>query len=516
MGFDACTCARVDRRVISGHELICGLGCARLWGGLVFCVLLVFLLFDGQVWAQSRDDSGGQSKKTIIKPTKTRLQFPEGPEGMDPAGAFVGVGSGGDRSEPLDRIVAIVDAQIISDQPAQPQIITQSEVDELIQPTVEQLRAKGEEVQLEAMRKRGLEELIVMKVRDQKAAQLGVAVTDEDVEDIIGQVERKNQLPPGALPDALRREGVDFDRYRRGLVDQLLESRLMKRVIMPLVSVTDEELRILYGQISTEQGRQEEEVHLGQVLLEIPGGASFDDVDRLREKALTLVASLREGKSLASLASQYSSDPSGLAGGDMGWFKKGELPESLEGDVFGLKKGEVSEPLRSPQGFHVIKMLDRRFKEVAAGASSTKYRFKARHILIKVDAGRSEADGLAKITGILEQVNKGAAFDKLAVDVSEDDNTSKDGGSLGWFDQGGMVEAFDVALQKLKKGQVSQPVRTPFGWHLIKLEDRESMNSDSFEAQRPMLEQRSLTTKAKDRYKQWLRDLRLRAFVEYP
>ncbi|MBF0147988.1 MAG: peptidylprolyl isomerase [Magnetococcales bacterium] len=415
----------------------------------------------------------------------------------------------------LDRIVAIVEAQIISDQPVQPQIITQSEVDELIEPAVAKLRSKGEEFDLEALRKRGLDELIIRKLRDQKAAQLGVTVVDADIDEIIGQVERKNKLPAGGLPDALRREGIDFDRYRKQLSDQVLESRLMKRVIYPLIAVTDEEMRILFDQMAKDQ-TQEEEIHLGQILLELPAGASSDEVDRLREKAINLVGSLREGKSLASLASQYSSDSSGLSGGDMGWFKKGDLPEHLENVVFHMEKDQVSDPLRSPQGFHIFKMIERRTKDVAQEGQTASYRFKARHILIKVDANRSEEAALARIKEIEEKIKDGTPFEELATKASEDANSAKEGGNLGWFEQGAMVEPFDAAVKELSKGKISAPVRTPFGWHLIKLEDKESLSPNSFEAQKPVLEQRLLATKAKDRYKQWLRDLRLRAFVEYP
>ncbi|MBF0110242.1 MAG: peptidylprolyl isomerase [Magnetococcales bacterium] len=416
---------------------------------------------------------------------------------------------------PLDRIVAVVEAQVISDQPVQPQIITLSEVDDLITPALEKLRAKGEEFDLEALRKRGLDELIVRKLRDQKAAQLGVTVTDDDIDDIIGQLERKNKLPPGGLPDALRREGIDYARYRRQLNDQILESRLMKRVIHPLISVTDDEMRLLFEQMARDQSR-EEEIHLGQILLEVPSGATFDEVDRLREKALDMARSLREGKSLAALASQFSSDSSGLSGGDMGWFKKGDLPENLERAVFHLDKEEVSEPLRSPQGFHIFKMLDRRLREVGLESRPGGERFKARHILVKVDANRSEEAARARIEEVRRKIEDGEPFEKWAAEVSEDANSARDGGHLGWFERGAMVEAFDKATGALKKGEVSAPVRTPFGWHLIKLEDRESLSPSSFEAQKPMLEQRLLATKAKDRYKQWLRDLRLRAFVEFP
>ncbi|MBF8271261.1 MAG: Chaperone SurA [Magnetococcales bacterium] len=485
------------------NHRFCGL---NIWKKIAFLLLL-----GGVIWLPGREglasnhETGEQSLKIVSGLTDSDSE--KSPQATSLASVKPGAA--------LDRIVAIVEAQIISDQPVQPQIITQSEVDDLIEPTLDKLRQKGEDFQLESLRKRGLDELIVRKLRDQKATQIGVTVADDDIDDVIHQVERKNKLPPGSLPEVLRREGVDYQRYRQQLGDQLMETRLIKRVIWPLIAVTDEELKVLYNQTSLDK-TGEEEVHLGQILLEVVAGSSPGDVARVQEKARTLADGLRTGKSLASLAGQFSSDSSGLAGGDMGWFKKGELPENLEKEVFQLQQGEVSEPLRSAQGFHVIQMIERRSRAISTQEQTASYRYKARHILIKVDANRDENTALAKIRQLREKIMDGKPFDQLATQNSEDVNTIKDGGNLGWFDQGVMVEAFDTAVKSLDVGQVSQPVKTPFGWHLIKLEDKQSLSSNSFEAQRPMLEQRLIATKAKDRYKQWLRDLRLRAFVEFP
>ncbi|MBF0437167.1 MAG: peptidylprolyl isomerase [Magnetococcales bacterium] len=415
----------------------------------------------------------------------------------------------------VDRIVAIVEAQIISDQPVRPQIITLSEVDDLIKPTLDKMRSNGEDFQLEALRKRGLEELIVRKLRDQKASQLGVTVTDEDANEIIAQVERKNNLPPGGLPEALRHDGIDYERYRAQLFDQIMENRLIKRVIMPLLTVTDDELHLLYNQLAQDQSR-EEEFHIGQILLEIPSGASYSELDRVKEKAVALLQSLRDGKSFAALASQYSNDPSGLAGGDAGWVKKADMPENLQEILLPLKVGDISDPIRSPQGLHIFKMIDRRTKETPHDSQSSAYRYKLRHILITVGNKHDDKSSLAKIKELQDKIKGGAAFDQVAREYSEDDASVKEGGDLGWMEPDAILPAFAAALKNLTKGQISQPIKSQFGWHLLKLDDKESSNPNSFEAQKSALEQRLLGTKAKERYQQWLRDLRLRAYVEFP
>ncbi len=417
----------------------------------------------------------------------------------------------------LDRIVAIVEVQDLLDKEVKPQIITQSDVEELSKPLLSKLRQSGETVDLEKIWAHSLDELILRALRAQKATQLEIVVSDADIDAMVSQVERDNHLPLGSLPKAMAEQGIKFEQYRQGLKDQLLQARLINRAIRPLVTVSEEEIRDLYE--SVKNSPQAEEIRVGQILLQVEGNAAPAHAEQVYRQADMLVGKLREGSSLETLAGQYSNDASGLSGGDMGWFKRGELMPELERVVFDRDKGAVIGPLRSPQGFHIFKILDKRTQNRKAVEKS---KIKARHILIKV-AEHTSAEEDAAAKALIQKIDRellekgkaeqGKAFIDLAQRYSQDP-TAKDGGDLGWFGEGMMVPAFEKVAFALAIGEVSAPVRTPFGWHLIRVEEKQFLDPDSLDAQRKELTERVQEAKTRARYKQWLRDLRLRSFVD--
>ncbi|MEO5363506.1 MAG: peptidylprolyl isomerase [Magnetococcus sp. DMHC-8] len=417
----------------------------------------------------------------------------------------------------LDRIVAVVEAQDTLDKAVKPQIITASEVENLSKPLLLKLRRSGEKVDAEKIREHSLNELILRVLRSQKASQLGVEVEEADIDAMISQLERDNHLPMGALPKTLAEQGVPLAQYRQGLRDQLLQSRLINRVIRPMVTVSEEELKDLHANIA--QQPQSEEIRLGQILLHLESDASNAQLERVFQQAGVLLNKLRAGSSLESLAGQYSNDASGLSGGEMGWFKRGELMPELEKVIFEQGKGAVIGPVRSPQGLHIFKILDKREH---ASKPVAKSRIRARHILIKVApeanteesmAAKTQLQNIANELSKQEKVAQSKAFIALAARHSQD-GTAKDGGDLGWFGEGVMVPAFEEVAFKLAIGETSAPVRTPFGWHLIRVEEKQFLDPNSLDAQRKELTDRVQEAKTRARYKQWLRDLRQRSFVE--
>ncbi|MBF0161248.1 MAG: peptidylprolyl isomerase [Magnetococcales bacterium] len=417
-------------------------------------------------------------------------------------------------ARPLDRIVAVVELQDALDKPVKPQIITQSEVEAVSRPLLQKLRQSGEAVDPEKVWAHSRDELILRALRSQKASQLGIVVDEKDISAVISQVERDNNMPMGSLPKALASQGIPFDEYQKGLKDTLLQSRLLNRVVRPLVTVSEQDVRDLYD--SLRQRSQSEEIRLGQILLYLEEDGKAEQV---LQQAEMLVEKLRSGSSLETLAGQYSNDASGLKGGEMGWFKRGELLPELEKVIFGQEKGAVIGPMRSPQGLHIFKILDKRER---SQQRAEKAKIKARHILIKVGADASEEENraakaqiqaIAKELSQTEKVEQSKAFMALAQRHSQD-ATAKDGGDLGWFGEGLMVPAFEEAAFALAIGETSGPVRTPFGWHLIRVEEKQFLDPDSLDAQRKELTERVQESKSKARYKQWLRDLRQRSYVE--
>lgn len=415
-------------------------------------------------------------------------------------------------AEPIDRIVAVVEAQNLTQKSTKSQVITQSEIDEAIAPLLARLAAAGKEVDRSKIEAKAREELILTVLRRQKADQLSITVTDQEIQAVMAQIEQQNNLPQGSLPQVLHQKGISLQRYQDELRDKLLQSRLIARVIKPMVTVTDEEVENLYN-LTVNQSANVEEIRLGQIFLILPSTAPPQTTQEVAAKAVELSRRLQNGESLESLASQYSDDPSGLNGGDMGWFKRGQLLPDIEKAVFDLSQGAVTRPLRSSQGFHIFTITDRRTTKETA-QKNNHYRVRARHILIPAPPKTEGKKARQQLLEIRQQyLRQEATFAQLAERYSKD-GSAANGGDLGWFGEGEMVPDFEKAAFALQVGEISPPVRTPFGWHLILLEEKKTLSPDSLEAKRKELTERVMESKIQMRYQLWLRDLRARAFVE--
>lgn len=406
------------------------------------------------------------------------------------------------RAEKLDSIMAVVEDRII----------TQSEVEELAVPVLERIEKAGGRADRKKVMDRALEELITRTVRDAEAARMEIQVSDADVADVIKQMEQKNNLPPGGLVKVLAKDGVSYGEYREDVVAKLLEGRIIRAKIRNKVTVTDAEIealhRLLHGKSASE------EVMLGHILLAVDSRTTSVKVEEQRNLAMELVRKLRSGEPLAPLAAQHSDDPSALKGGMIGWFKRGELMPEIEGELFQMEAGAVTAPLRSDQGFHIFQVIDRRTS--SAGRESSGEEVRVRHILIQAGDAASVADEEArkKAQSLRERLNSGVPFDELA-DASSEDKGAGQGGDLGWIRRnGGLHPDFEQAAFALGKGEISPPVRTPMGWHLIQTVDRRSLDPTSLDAQRNELRVRLEDAKSRAMYRHWLRDKRQRAFVD--
>ncbi len=412
----------------------------------------------------------------------------------------------------LDGIVAIVEAQNMTGKPVRPQIITRSEVDEAVAPMLKRLEKSGAKVDIQRVRQKAFNELVMVALRKQKADQYSIEVTEQDIDVLMGNIERNNKIPKGKLPLVLQQQGIELSVYRRELGKKLLEKRLIDRVIKPLITVSEEEIQNLYLKTKGEMTGYEE-LRLGQILLAVDNGMPKSRVNQIAKKSIELSKRLQRGESLETLASQYSDDSSGRKGGDMGWFKRGQLIPAVENVVFALEEGEVTKPLRSPQGYHIFTVIEKRMVSPERDEKE-KYRVKARHILIPVTSkGENEAvlQQMLKIRN--EFVNDNVPFADLAKKYSKDGSAER-GGELGWFGEGKMVPEFEKAAFALEVGQISDPIKSRFGWHLILLDDKEVLAPGSLEAKRKELTERVMESKTQMRYKQWLRDIRASAFVE--
>ncbi|MBF0621670.1 MAG: peptidylprolyl isomerase [Magnetococcales bacterium] len=399
-----------------------------------------------------------------------------------------------------DRIVAVVDDDVV----------TQTEVEAMARGAIERMGAKLDKGAYRLILKKALDQLVMQRLRAQKAQTYGIEVTESEVDQLMRQVARKNQMTLAGLKSALEMDSVDMDLYREELRDQVIKRQLVQKVIRPLVTVSDQEIADLY-QLTNKGGVKPEEVHLGQILVRLSESASSYQVDEAKHKVDLLLTQIRNGESFANLASQYSDDSSGLNGGEIGWFQRGSLSKEMSQVVFGRSVGQVVGPVRTAQGLHILKILDRR----NVSASSEKiYRIRASHILIRHGSNSPEkGDARTQIDLLHQRLKKGASFEALAKQYS-DDTTAKEGGDLGWFGPGQMVPTFEQVANSLEPGHYSQPVRTEFGWHLILVNEKIEMDPNSLDARKEVLKKQIHEKKTQERYNQWLRDVRMRAFVE--
>ena len=399
----------------------------------------------------------------------------------------------------VDHIVAVVNSEVI----------TGREVAARVKAVTQQLGQQGTQMPAQdVLQKQVLERMIVDRLQLQLAQETALRVDDLQLDRTVARVAEGNKMSLSEFRRALERDGVQFDKFREEVRNEIMLSRLREREVDARIAVSDNEIDFFLSQQDASQSSATD-YNLGHILLRLPEQASPEQVEKQRARAEQVQQQLREGADFAKLAVSFSDAPDALQGGAMGWRERDRLPELFAQAVEGLKPGEVSGIVRSPAGFHVIKLVDRRGGGVAALVEQTH----ARHILVKTSEIVSEADAKRKLNNLRERIVGGADFGELAK-LNSDDGSSIKGGDLGWIYPGDTVPEFERMMAGLKAGQLSEPFASPFGWHLVQvLERRKTDVSGERKRQEARLILRE--RKADEAYQEWLRQLRDRAFVEY-
>jgi peptidyl-prolyl cis-trans isomerase SurA len=400
----------------------------------------------------------------------------------------------------LDRIVAVVNDDVVTETQLRARL-----AEARLQLASEKIAAPAEAV----LQRQVLERLVLEQIQLQLAERAGLRVADTEVERALEGVARRNKLTPAELLQQLKREGYDTESYRAQLRNQLLVDQLVDREVRNRVSVSDAEIsRVLDDQ----EGRAavNVEYQLSHIFLAVPESASASAIQEAKSRAETILAELRKGADFAQLAAANSQASDALQGGSLGWRKAGQLPELFLAALKTMREGGVSEVLRSPSGFHVIKLHDKRGDATSEPVTQTR----ARHILIKPSEILSQDEARQKLLQLRTRIENGEDFATLARAHSEDTGSAAGGGDLGWATPGLFVPQFQRAVDALKPGELSQPVQTPFGWHLIQVIERRNQDM-SQERLRAQARAQLAARKADERYQQWLRQLRDEAFVEY-
>lgn len=399
----------------------------------------------------------------------------------------------------LDRILVIVNDDVI----------TQSELDSRL-PAIKQQLLK-QRVRLpadEVLNQQVLERMILERLQLQMAAQLGIQVSEAKVEQAFARLAQQNKLSVEQFKAALKAEGIAAAAFREQLRDQLTIQQLLEREVNSRVSVSEGEVQAFIA----ERARRGEAVayNVGHILISVPENANTAALQAAERRARELVRQLRNGADFEQIAVAHSQDPKALEGGGLGWRTAEQLPALFVSVLNEMEAGEVSDVLRSGNGLHILKLNAKR----GGNQRQAVVQQHARHILIKPNELLGLGEAEAKARGLRERIEQGADFAALARAHSDDPGSVANGGDLGWVTPGQTVPEFERALGELEPGEVSQPVRTPFGVHLIQLLARREADVT---AERSEMEARAQirARKADERYEQWLRQLRDEAYVEY-
>jgi peptidyl-prolyl cis-trans isomerase SurA len=398
----------------------------------------------------------------------------------------------------LDRIVAIVDQTVITEQ----------ELEGRIRTVTAQLAKQGTELPPEnILRKQILERLISDTLQLQYAAQTGLKVDDNQLDKTIERIAEQNQLTLTEFGEALSADGISMRKFRADIRSEITIARLREREVESRVNVTESEIdNFLTTQASSNESTDEFEI--SHILIRTPEEGTTEEVQKAKAKVDDAIKALQDGTSFAKVSASFSDAPNALEGGSLGWKTSSQLPTLFLDALKTMQAGDVSAALRSPNGFHILKLTNKRGGNSPLVIEQTH----ARHILIKLSEIMSETEGRQKMDGIKERLDNGDKFEVLARQFSED-GTASNGGDLGWVNPGDTVPQFEKAMNELKDNQISEPIRSPFGWHIIQVLERRKQDM-SKEAARLKARQEIRARKADEAYQDWIRELRDRAYVE--
>ncbi|GMV59799.1 MAG: hypothetical protein AMXMBFR72_28920 [Betaproteobacteria bacterium] len=407
-------------------------------------------------------------------------------------------------TKPLDRIVAVVNDEVI----------TSAELQARVQIAEQQLRRqKINPPARDVLTRQVLERMIVDRAQLQLAKETGVRVDDATVNATIARIAEQNGATLPVFRERLEREGVSFARFREDVRDDITMARLRDREVDSRIQIAEGEIdNFLAAQAGVEAGATE--YNIAQILLRVPEAVSAQRIDEIRKRAEDLLAQLKAGADFARLAASFSAGPEALSGGELGWRTAERLPTLFLDAVKDLKPGELAPIVRSPGGFHVLKLVGKRNAVEGRLATGPVQQTRARHILLRVSDLTPEPEVRRRLQDLRDRVVRGGQdFGQLARLHSVDPSATR-GGDLGWLYPGDTVPEFERAMNQLKPGEVSEPVQSPFGWHLIQVLERRTEESP-IERNRLAARQALRDRKADEAYQEWLRQLRDRTYVEY-
>jgi len=398
----------------------------------------------------------------------------------------------------VDRIIAVVNDEVI----------TERELDARVDFAFRQLRQQDTPPPpREVIARQLIERLINDRVQLQHASEIGLRVDDADLGRALERIAGDNKMSLPQLRATLEKDGVPFTKFRDDIRNEIVLSRLREREVAQKIVITDAEIDNFLQSQKTQQGRGDE-FNISHILVAVPESASPEQLQIRRARAEEALTQIRGGTDFRQVAAAFSDGPEALKGGQIGWRESNRLPSLFLDALQPLKVGELSGLLRSPNGFHILKLNERRGGQAPLIVQQTQ----ARHILIKTNELVSETEARNRLLALKERLDNKADFPELARAHSEDTSASR-GGDLGWLSPGDTVPDFEQAMNALKPNEISPPVKSPFGWHLIQVLERRSKDMTQ-EGQRLNARQALRERKTDEAHQEWVRQLRDRAYVE--
>lgn len=406
----------------------------------------------------------------------------------------------------VDAIVAVVNTDVI----------TMKELNDRMQIIEQRMRRQNMQVPpRDVLQKQLLERLIVNRAQMQLARDIGVRVDDVMLDRAVARIAEQNNVTVQTLRDQLERDGVSFARFREEIREEITLQRVREREVDNKLQISESEIDNFLSSTASRNVETQQELNIAQILVRVPENASAQQVADRKKRAEQAIEQLQSGGEFAKVAASFSDAGDALTGGELGWRSPSRLPQLFVEAVDKLSDGQIAPLVRSANGFHVLKLVGRRsIGGTKQSASSLVQQTRARHILIKVNQIVSASEARRKLVELKSRLDNDAAkFEDLARLYSNDGSASK-GGDLGWIYPGDTVPEFERAMNSLKPGEVSQPIESPFGYHLIEVLERKTEEL-SRERQRLVARQALREQKLEEAYEDWLRQLRDRAYVEY-
>ncbi|MCY1275365.1 Chaperone SurA [compost metagenome] len=399
---------------------------------------------------------------------------------------------------PLDRVVAIVDNDVVM----------QSQLDQRVREVRQTIMKRGAQMPPESvLSQQVLERLILEDIQLQIGERSGVRITDEELNQAMATIAQRNGMTLDQFHQALARDGLSFDEARDQVRREMVISRVRQRRVAERIQVTDQEVQNF---LSSDLGKIQlsEEYRLANILIPVPESASPEAIQTAGRKAMDVYQQLRQGADFSQMAIAHSAGDNALEGGEIGWRKAAQLPQPFDSMVGSLSVGEVTEPVRTPGGFIIIKLEDKR-----GGSKMVRDEVHVRHILLKPSEIRSEQETQALAQKLYERISSGEDFATLAKQYSEDPGSKLNGGDLNWVDPESLVPEFREQMNNAPQGKVTPPFRSQFGWHVLEVLGRRATDaSDKYREQQAAQALRN--RKYDEELQAWLRQIRDEAYVE--